>query len=92
MQLFFILEVRVGPLGSTQGVNVVNLAFARPGYVGCWNLPTEEERDDCVLLPGYQGKIFVLRLYAWVDVWERFVKKNQFSGTLRIRCNEAYTI
>jgi len=48
-------EVRVGPLGSTQGVNVVNLAFARPGYVGCWELPTEEERDNCVLLPGYQG-------------------------------------
>jgi len=51
-----LADIPISPIGSKHGVNVVNLAFARPGYGTC-----DEITGYCNLLPGYQGKEASLR-------------------------------
>lgn len=55
-----LTDLDVTPVGSRHGVNIINLAFARPGYGSCEVLPVEE-RLNCTLLPGYEGKEEALR-------------------------------
>ena len=53
-----LIDVPITPIGSKQGVNIVNVAFAMPGYGSCYEAPIPA---NCTLLPGYQGKEDPLR-------------------------------
>jgi len=52
-----LADIPITPIGTKHGVNIVNLAFGKPGKSGC----SEAQGEPCVLLPGYQGNETLLR-------------------------------